>query len=533
MRITDTHAEVVIIGAGPSGLMMAAQLLRNGIQPLIIDSKQGPTTHSKALAVQARSVEIYRQMGLAQKMLPDSTFAKGVKFYQDGELTAQLNLGDAGFGQTPYPYVYLYEQNKTERLLLDELTRLCCPVYWNTTLTGLQMAASGNTLQLQTGEESYTLTCNWLVGADGAHSTVRHALQIPFEGDTYAHEFFLADISLNNKELTHEEMQLYLSSEGFAAFFPEPQDSAFRIVGSIPPDISKENLQLDDVRDNLKALTGFELQDTECRWFTTYRLHHRMAQRFSANRCFLIGDAAHIHSPVGGQGMNTGLQDAYNLAWKLAGVITGQFKPEIVNTFATERQAVANDLLRSTDRVFSLITSKKITARLFKKWVLPRILNLAWKNAAVRRAFFARISQTHINYRNSRLSLHLSHAHTIKAGDRLPYLKIFDEKKKQETDLQAWCSKPGFTLITFGLLSEQEIFSLAKWITYAWGRRLNFFHLPPSASNQPVFDKLEVKEVQLKTLIIRPDMHIGLTADGVDREIIGNYLTNIAGIIRQ
>jgi hypothetical protein len=143
--------------------------------------------------------------------------------------------------------------------------------------------------------------------------------------------------------------------------------------------------------------------------------------------------------------------------------------------------------------------------------------------------FFKRISQTGISYQHSSLSLHLSLIKNIKAGDRLPYMKVYDEKKLQETDLHAWCSKPGFTLITMGPLKELYVFSLAKWITQNYNGWLNFFHLPPSIKNQRVFDAFDIREGQSKALIVRPDMHIGFINDVVDLEMMNNYLVNVVG----
>jgi hypothetical protein len=254
-----------------------------------------------------------------------------------------------------------------------------------------------------------------------------------------------------------------------------------------------------------------------------------MADKFRQDRCFLIGDAAHIHSPVGGQGMNTGLQDAYNLAWKLAGVVNNQFKDAVLDSYAAERMPVAKDLLKTTDRVFNIILSRNWFINLLKKWALPTLLKTVWGKPALRDEFFKRVSQTGISYRHSRINLHLSHHSPVKAGDRLPYLKMFDEKKQQETDLHEWCSKPGFTMITLGKLQELDLFTLAKWITQKYPANLNFFYLPPSARNQQVFDAFGIKENQKKAIIVRPDMHIGLINDVVDIEMMDNYLQNVVG----
>jgi len=529
--ISEQHTRVLIIGAGPSGLMMAAQLLRHGVQPLIIDSRQGPTDQSKALAVQARSLEIYRQMGVIDRILANGKKAGGVAFNLNGKLQAELSMANTGEGETKFPFIHLYQQSKNERLLLDYLTVNCCPVYWDTNLVSATQTTGSVAVQLQSGEETVNLSCDWLIGADGAHSAVRKQLQIPFNGDTYAHEFYLIDAELNNKELSETEVGLYLSKKGFAGFFPMPEENCYRIIGNLPEEIeATEDLQIEAVLPHLKSVTQLDTNIVHVKWFTTYRLHHRMADNFKKQRAFLIGDAAHIHSPVGGQGMNTGLQDAYNLAWKLAGVVNGQLKETILDTYAAERMPVAKELLNTTDRIFKVVMSTNWLTMLFKKWVLPKLLKFAWSKQNTREVFFRRASQIYISYRDSTISLNLSNADNIKAGDRLPYLKVFDEKKQEETDLHEWCSKPGFTLVVLGKLQEIDLFTLAKWITQKYTASLNFFYLPPSTKNEAVFKTFEISEGKKKALIVRPDMHIGFINDVVDIEMMDNYLDNVLGL---
>ncbi|MDN3582288.1 FAD-dependent monooxygenase [Mucilaginibacter flavus] len=530
MQITQQHTSVLIVGAGPSGLMMAAQLLRYGVQPIIIDNKQGPTDKSKALAVQARSLEIYRQMGVIDKIIEGGKKGGGVIFNEDGKQIAELSLDDVGEGQTAFPYILMYQQNKNERSLLDFLTLNCCPVYWNTSLLSATQTTGQVAVQLQTGESLQILTCDWLVGADGAHSVVRKQLQIPFSGDTYQHKFYLADVKIANK--LGDKVDLFLTRKGFAGFFPMPEEDCYRIVGNLPDGFdNKAELQIGDILPFLNSITGQDIEIKQTNWFTDYRLHHRMADKFRVQRCFLIGDAAHIHSPVGGQGMNTGLQDAYNLAWKLAGVVNGQIKASVLDSYAAERMPVAKDLLNTTDRIFKLILSRNWFVGLFKKWLLPSVLRTAWSKPKIKEAFFKRVSQTGISYRDSQINLHLSLSTEIKAGDRLPYLKVYDEKKQQETDLHEWCSKPGFTMITLGKLQDLDLFTLAKWITQKYPANVNFFYLPPSAKNQQVFDAFGIKENRKMAIIVRPDLHIGFMNDVVDIDMMDNYLQNVVGVI--
>ncbi|RYU86889.1 monooxygenase [Mucilaginibacter terrigena] len=523
------HTSVLIVGAGPSGLMMAAQLLRNGVQPVIIDIKQGPTNQSKALAVQARSLEIYRQLGVIDKVLNGGKQAGGLSFNMGGEQLVSLSLKEMGDTQTLFPFIHLYQQSKNERTLLEYLTTACCPVYWETTLVGLKQDTGAVTATLQNGESTYELTCDYVIGADGAHSVVRKQLAIPFTGDTYQHKFYLADVKLTSA-MNGEVVNLFVAKKGFAGFFPMPEERSFRIVASLPDGLEeREDLQMNDVLPQLQNITGVGIEIDQVNWFTTYKLHHRMAEKFSDGRCYLIGDAAHIHSPVGGQGMNTGLQDAYNLGWKLAAVINRQIKDSILSSYAIERMPVAKDLLSTTDRMFNVITSRSWFSGLLKRYIIPNVLKLVWKNETSRRYFFKQVSQTGISYRDSKINLHLGQDTKIKAGDRLPYLEIFDEKKKTRTDIHAWCSKPGFTLITLGEIKESYLFTLAKWITQHYQGRINFFHLPPSNTNWHIFEAFELKPGMRKALIIRPDMHICYMNDIVDIEMMNNYLRNVAG----
>lgn len=525
------HTSVLIVGAGPSGLMMAAQLLRNGVQPVIIDIKKGPTNQSKALAVQARSLEIYRQLGIVDKVISGGKQAGGLAYHQDGKELVAVSLADLGNDKTPFPFIELYQQSKNERLLLDYLTQACCPVYWETSLTAITQHNGGVIATLQSGRSILTLSCDYLVGADGAHSVVRKQLAIPFTGDTYQHKFYLADVVLGN-QIDGEQINLFLGEKGFAGFFPMPEDKAFRIVASLPDGFeNKDDLTMDDVLPDLNQISAAALQVNKVNWCTIYKLHHRMADKFNDGRCFLIGDAAHIHSPVGGQGMNTGLQDAYNLGWKLAAVVNGQIKSSILGTYAAERMPVAKELLHTTDRVFNIITSRSWASKLLKKYVIPQGLKLFWQNDKLRRYFFSRVSQTGISYRDSKISLQLGKSTRIKAGDRLPYVKIFDEKQQVITDIHTWCNKPGFTLITFGDVSEPFLFTIAKWITQKYNGQLNFFHLPPSAKNTHVFEVFEVTPGTRRAMIIRPDMHIGYANDLIDIGLMDNYLENVAGFI--
>ena len=532
MQITERHTKVLIVGAGPSGLMMAAQLLRYGIQPLIIDNKEGPTSHSNALGVQARSLEIYRQLGVVEKVVANGKQAKGVIFTENGKQMASISLANAGVGQTPFPYILMYQQYKNERVLLDYLTQNTCAVHWATSLITLTQNAGYSEVLLKNAEGEYTVKCDWVIGADGAHSTVRKQLGIPFNGDTYPHYFYLADLEIAAPFLDGDYVQLYLAKNGICGFFPMPEKNRYRIIGSLPEGFeNKVDTKLEDILPEIDRVAGYPLKVIANEWFTTYKLHHRMAENFRVQNCFLIGDAAHIHSPVGAQGMNTGLQDGYNLAWKLAGVINGNLHETILNSYADERMPIARELLNTTDRVFNVVMSGNWFVVFFKKRVLPYILHYLGNSDKLKAFGFKRVSQIGISYRDSKINLHLSKAEKIRAGDRLPYLEIYDEKKQEETDLHAWCSKPGFTLIILGKFDEMFLFNIAKWITNRYQGVLNFFYLPPSGKNLDVFNAFETSPHQEKAIIVRPDMYIGYMNDLVSIALLDNYLKNVVGVV--
>lgn len=522
------HASVIIVGAGPSGLMMASLLLRQGIQPVIIDSKKELTKESRALAIQARSLEILRQLGLSDVFLKEGFQVRGLDFFfAEEEQPAAFRLD--GSDKTPFPFVLTLEQSKTEKLLLEDVTAHACPVYWDCRLENVEQSDEQVILQVNHGGEERRISCDWLIGADGASSRVRKALSINFSGGSYIHRFYLADLKLAGS-YPDDMIRIFSKKEGFNALFPM-HENLVRCVGIVPAALKdRADLRFEDLKPYITFTMGVPLETESSKWFSVYALHHRMADRFRSRRVFLIGDAAHIHSPVGGQGMNTGLQDAYNLSWKLAGVIAGEFESDILDTYASERMPVAKELLKTTDRLFSVIVSDNVVVKWARNWVVPFLLKRIASGASAREQIFDRVSQTGIAYTKSMLSVHHSSATRIRAGERVPFLPVFDEKHKVETDLHQWCSKGGFTLLVLGEMSPMAVSGLAKWIKSAYPFQLNFFYLPPSDKNKRVFQAFELHSEKAKrAIIVRPDLHIGYMNDIVDSELIDGYLKQVIG----
>jgi 2-polyprenyl-6-methoxyphenol hydroxylase-like FAD-dependent oxidoreductase len=397
--------DVLIVGAGPTGLMLANQLVRRGVRARIIDRHAGPAQQTRALGVQARTLEIYAQLGIAERAIVLGKPGTGANIWAQGRKMARVPLGDAGRDLTPYPYILILGQDDNERIMGDRLREQGGAVEWNTELTGLAQHADHVVATLKrpdgtTGE----ITAAWVAGCDGARSAVREINAITFPGAPYEHIFFVADTEATGT-MVPDELNVYLWQNGFHLLFPMRGTDHWRIVGILPPDLrGRDDLTFDAVIPSLRTEAGADLAIKSCSWFSTYRIHHRSADRFRAGRCFLLGDAAHIHSPVGAQGMNTGLQDAYNLAWKLALVIEGRADPALLDSYEAERIPVARRLLNTTDRAFKIVVSDNWLAGLFRTRILARIAAFALGITRLQRFAFGIISQTGIRYRRSQLS---------------------------------------------------------------------------------------------------------------------------------
>jgi len=266
-------------------------------------------------------------------------------------------------------------------------------------------------------------TASWIAGCDGAHSNVREALKIGFAGGTYEHIFYVADVEATGSVM-NGELHVGLDKSDFLALFPLKEDGRVRLVGTVSDEAlrQRETLTWDDV--NTRVMGWMPISVDRVNWFSTYHVHHRVAEHFRKGRAFLLGDAAHIHSPVGGQGMNTGIGDAVNLAWKLAWVLRGKADTSLLDTYEPERIAFARRLVETTDQAFTAVTSTRLVARLLRLDVVPALLPLLFAFSPTRRLLYRTVSQTNVNYRGSALSE--GRLGPVQGGDRLPWVKISD-----------------------------------------------------------------------------------------------------------
>src|SRR5215510_12767511 len=351
--------DVLIVGAGPTGLMLANQLARRGVRPMIIDRHSGPAQQSRAMAVQARTLEIYSKMGIIDQALALGAIAEGGNMWANGRWTARIPVGEIGKRLSSFPYILMLGQDDNERIMGAKLSNYGLDVLWNTELISFQQQANhvDATLKLPDGTMRQ-IRASWMAGCDGSRSPVREMSRIGFPGAPYEHTFFVADTEATGP-MKPGELNVYLWRDGFHLFFPMRGINRWRVIGILPKHLRQRKLvTFDEVVPAIRQEAGTALAFPECSWFSTYRIYHRAAERFRDRRCFLLGDAAHIHSPAGAQGMNTGLQDAYNLAWKLALVVQGRADAALLDTYEQERIPVARRLLETTHRAFQLIVSQ-------------------------------------------------------------------------------------------------------------------------------------------------------------------------------
>ena len=504
-----SETQVLIVGAGPTGLVLALWLTRLGVRVHIVDKVAEPGTTSRALVVHARTLEFYRQLGLADELVRQGREFVAANMWIKGRQTGHVEFGAMGQGLSPFPYMLIYPQDEHERLLIDRLAQAGVTVERPVEFIGCEERGEQVLARLRRPDGSEeTCTAEYVAGCDGARSTVREGLGIGFPGGTYAHMFYVADATASGPVM-NGELHIALDEIEFLAVFPLKASGHARFIGTIRADLVADHASLtwNDVSPTVFERLGVRVD--EVHWFSTYHVHHRVAESFRRGRLFLLGDAAHIHSPVGGQGMNTGIGDAVNLAWKLAGVLNRHAEVSHLDTYEPERIAFAQRLVATTDRAFTLVTSPGAFARFVRVHVVPRLVPQLFRSKAVRRFMFRTVSQIAINYRTSALSAGAAgHVH---AGDRLPWVQF---------DAAADTVRDNFVPL-----------ELVDWQVHVYGPcapalkmacdRLGLAHKSFAWSSAAAQAGLQPGALYL----VRPDGYIGLVDAAADPAVLEEYLT--------
>jgi 2-polyprenyl-6-methoxyphenol hydroxylase-like FAD-dependent oxidoreductase len=416
--VEDT--DVLIAGAGPTGLVLALWLVRQGVRVRVVDQLPIPGTTSRAIGVVPRTLELYRQLGLADTIVKRGHVLGAINLWVGAERVAHARLGEMGEGISPYPFLLMFPQDEHERLLIERLEAEGVRVERPSALASFETRSDQVIAQLR-DSSGHTQQCRaaFLAGCDGARSTVRRALQIEFAGGTYSHLFYVADVDASGP-LANGELHIALDETDFLGMFPLAKKGRARLIGTVRQDAVARAEMLTWADVSSSALARLHVDVERVNWFSTYHVHHRVASRFRAGRVFLLGDAAHVHSPVGAQGMNTGIGDAINLAWKLAAVVQQRAPLGLLDSYEEERSAFAHRLVKTTDRAFQFATSESPLVKAARLKLAPHVLSALLERAQTRRWAFRTVSQTRIQYRSSPLSQ--GAAGRVHAGDRLPWL---------------------------------------------------------------------------------------------------------------
>jgi 2-polyprenyl-6-methoxyphenol hydroxylase-like FAD-dependent oxidoreductase len=383
--------DVLVVGAGPVGLFLANECARRKLRYRIIETRAAQSEHSKALGVMPRTLEIFDMAGVAEPFLEIANRVTGVALVSHGRALARMHFAPA---DSPYRFVAMVPQNETERLLAQELHRKGGAVEYQTTFASAVQHADHVAVMLDQRGAQQELTARYVVGCDGAHSAIRRLLGLSFAGAAYDASFMLADID-TNATLPGDEMQLCPSELGPVAVFPMSATRR-RIVATVQR--TEEGAPTLPMVQQVLAERGPPgLQAQGLHWSSYFRVHHRHVETLRLGRIFVAGDAAHIHSPIGGQGMNTGLHDVWNLAWKLELAVRGRSGGQLLDSYTAERLPVIKSVIDMTHFMTQVMTTPSKLAQAVRDTVLPMVSRLA----PFQHTFVQRLSQLGISYAGS------------------------------------------------------------------------------------------------------------------------------------
>ena len=523
-RLARYDCDVLVVGAGPSGLMAAALLVRQGVKVCVVDANAGPATESRAFAVQARTIELFRSMGLAGELLARGVVTTGIRFHIRGRHVGGLDFDRAKAATTPYKFILMAPQSEVEEVLLQDLARHGVTVRRDTRLTQLHQTEDAVTALV--GER--TITAQYVVGADGAHSTVRQQLGLSFDGDKYGQRYLLADCKVE-WPLDHAHFRVFVNRDRIGLFLPLKGAETSRVMVTDLGD-PKAEFDLGNLQTELCRAMNLDVSLSEPVWTSRYQVHLRGVDDYRRGRGFLVGDAAHIHSPAGGQGMNTGLHDAANLAWKLATAVHEDV--DLLDTYSAERHPAGVQLLKFTDRLYRVAAG----LRGWKAWLRdiagPFLVGRMSAAPIPHRKAFHRLSQISLGHRPSEINVNAL-LHSLKgplAGHRVPDARIND--REQVFDLLQ-----GYRLHVIALsrkhLSADEIAAHTGALAElgAEGHLVARVEARPDprvhrADAAQVFDHFGLTEPDSQALyVIRPDGHVAWRCDELDFEACRRFLS--------
>jgi 2-polyprenyl-6-methoxyphenol hydroxylase-like FAD-dependent oxidoreductase len=452
VRSPEGDVDVLVVGAGPTGLALAAQAHRHGASVRIVDRDPDQVHESRALAVQARTLEVLRGTGVTDRLVARGNPAVRLVLHGSGT-SSRVPLFDAGVGDTEFPYILFVSQAETEAALADHLTSRGVVVERGVELVDLERRGGEVVAQLAGSGSTSTCRAAYVVGCDGAHSAVRGLVGIPFRGRAYEQAFVLADLEADGP-IEAGALHTWFGPRGLLFLFPLGSPTTWRLVATRgqPGDRRAGPVTLPVLQRLVDEVTRGQLVLRDPVWLDDFGVACRQAAAYGAGSVFLAGDAAHVHSPAGGQGMNTGIQDAWNLGWKLALVARGAAPPALLDSYEAERLPAGREVLRLTDRLYTVATTRRAAA--VRTHVLPRLAPLVMR-LPVRSAAFRRVAQLTVGYRGSPAVAPTGRRRGLLPGDRLPDAPV--RVGGRAVPLHGLVAAPGFHVLVTGGASPPRL----------------------------------------------------------------------------
>lgn len=546
--MTTNRIDILIVGAGPTGLMMASELTRHGVPCRIIDKSPHPSAQSKALAIQTRTLEIFDHTGLIDPFLDEGLRLVAGNMISKGEILAHIDFKQI---PSPYPFVLSLPQNRTEALLIEHLARRGVHVERQVELlsvTQTKQEASAELFDHRTGSKEQ-LSADWVIGCDGAHSIIRKIIGASFEGKLFPDVFSLADIDIH-WDLPDDQVCAFVEPEGVMAAFPLPGENRYRLIfqmercrNALHEGVShREGLvdnkviadpTMEETRALLCKYTHKDIHIENPRWLANFHINSRLSSTYRKGRLFLVGDASHIHSPVGGQGMNTGIQDAFNLSWKLALVTKRKGNTAILDTYQQERHSIGKKLLQATEKASFAVTLHNPILVGIRNFFISHLSKLKF----LQRRITISLSQLWIGYAHSALNVDKGRFQGhLKIGDRAPNCVVSHLEKT--TDLFAlWKGTTSGTVLLLTGTEEgvfEELECLAGELKQKYDVQVMIISIDEHVSSEhivaidPNMDVHTLYGVREKTAyFIRPDLYISYREQPAQSESIQSYLATI------
>ncbi|MFA6209845.1 MAG: FAD-dependent monooxygenase [Candidatus Obscuribacterales bacterium] len=554
-------APVLVVGAGPTGLTLALELIRRGISCRLIDKLPEPGDKSKALAIHARSLEMFETMGLAEKLIAEGNIVGGFSMHTGKTRLARVSTAEI---DSPYPFILMLPQCDIERILTAQFISMGGSIERGVELVNLSEPSSVVTASLSHLDgETETAEFKWVVGCDGAHSIVRKLLKLPFEGTEYAEQFVLADVDIQSG-IAEDEVSTYFHEDGALVFFPMGKHR-FRTMANVAEStVSGDAPTLSFMQDLLDKRGPGDVKILKTHWLAWFRIHRRSVSTYRVGHTFVAGDAAHIHSPVGGQGMNTGMQDAYNLAWKLALVIQANAPDNLLNSYQEERHPVGQELIKGTDMATKLAFLRNPVAK--------QIRNHMMSFLSQQEVFVQRLRKVGtmlaVNYRSSPIVGEYRDMHDVQLtpsasserpslpswmefaraslpGDHAPDVVLTDEAGEQIRLYEALRGTKHSLLLFDGKPTEEgyrNVEQIAKMVKEQYGSLVNVYLIVadskvPASLNfagkvylDPELTAHQVYGASSESLyLLRPDTYIGFRSQPAMYEPLHKHFTSVFG----